>query len=67
MVFDTINYLDLVNENVWEDSALYQTLTRKFLFVIFSKADSGEEGDAVSDRVFFWTMPNKDLETARKV
>lgn len=67
MVFDTINYLDLVNENVWEDSALYQTLTRKFLFVIFSKADSGEEGDAVLDRVFFWTMPNKDLETARKV
>lgn len=67
MVFDTINYIDLVNEKSWEESVLFQTLTQKFLFVVFTKAKSGEEGEAILNRVFFWTMPNKDLETARTV
>lgn len=77
MVFDTIDYLDLVNETSWEDSVLYHTLTQRFLFVIFTKAENkkdssgkvlkGDEGDAVLTKVFFWTMPTEDLEKARLV
>ncbi|MCX4369038.1 MAG: MutH/Sau3AI family endonuclease [Duncaniella sp.] len=77
MVFDTISYLNLVSETTWEDSVLYQTLTQRFLFVVFTKAKNkksqngkivkGEEGDAVLTKVFFWTMPHEDLEIARMV
>lgn len=77
MVFDTIDYMNLVNENSWEDSVLYQTLTQRFLFVVFTKAKNekdengksvkGDEGNAVLTRVFFWTMPHEDLEIARLV
>ena len=35
--------------------------------MVFTKAKNGEEGDAVLDRIFFWTMPNEDLEIARLV
>lgn len=67
MVFDTINYINLANENIWEDSKLYQTLTQRFLFVVFTKAENSKEGDLVLNKVFFWTMPHGDLEIARKV
>lgn len=67
MVFDTINYRDLVEERTWEESVLYKTLTQRFLFVVFLKARNGDESEVILDRVFFWTMPHDDLEIARLV
>lgn len=67
MVFDAIDYIEIADEEVWEESRLYHTLTQRFLFVVFTKSKSGNEGDLVLDKVFFWTMPSDDLAIAQKV
>lgn len=66
MVFSQIDYKGIVNENQWEDSVWYETLTQRFLFIIFRKDASGNDKEAVLEKVFFWTMPRKDLEVAEE-
>lgn len=61
MSFENINYFDILQEDNWYDSRLYDIFTQRFLFVVFQE-------DANSDvrlkTAFFWTMPAQDLEEA---
>lgn len=66
MVFSQINYKGIAAENIWEDSVWYNTLTQRFLFVVFRKDSSGDDRKAILEKVFFWTMPRRDLEVAMK-
>lgn len=61
MSFAQIKYKEIVSET-WEDSYLYKTLTKRFLFVIFKK-DKNKK--LRFERILFWTMPQKDLELAK--
>lgn len=65
MSFSQIQYDELVKEDVWEDSVWYETLTKRFLFIVFRKSETLDDKDAVLEKVFFWTMPYQDLERAR--
>ncbi len=65
MVFSQIKYNEIVNEEKWEDSEWYQILTQRFLFIVFRKDSSDIDKLAKLEKVFFWTMPPKDLETAK--
>lgn len=66
MVFSQINYKGIVEENEWEDSVLYRTLTQRFLFIVFRKSDDKDNKKAILEKVFFWTMPVNDLEIAKE-
>lgn len=62
MSFSQIKFKEIVNEE-WEGSYWFTTLTKRFFFVVFQKDDNG---NLRLSRVMFWTMPNKDLELAKK-
>jgi len=66
MVFSQINYKEIVKEQVWEDSVWYNTLTQRFLFIVFRKSADKDNKKAILKKVFFWTMPRKDLEIAKE-
>ena len=66
MVFSQIDYKGIVEEQEWEDSVWYETLTQRFLFVVFRKSADKDNKSAVLEKVFFWTMPRKDLAVARE-
>ncbi|MGV3762692.1 MutH/Sau3AI family endonuclease [Parapedobacter sp.] len=61
MSFAQIQYKEIIHET-WEESYWYQTLTKRFFFVVFKR-------DATNTLrlhgVRFWTMPPADLEMAR--
>ncbi|MDR3681695.1 MAG: hypothetical protein P4L41_17130 [Flavipsychrobacter sp.] len=59
--FSQIQFKEIINED-WEESYWHYTLTKRFFFVVFQK----DENDNLKlEKVFFWTMPVSDLETAR--
>lgn len=65
MSFQTIKYKEIVNEEEWEESEWYNTIAaRRFLFIVFRKAKCGSPSDAMLERVFFWSMPRKDIDLA---
>lgn len=65
MSFPTFDFIELSQEEEWEESELYNYLApTKFLFVIFRE---NEDGELVFDRVKFWNIPNDDLEEVRTV
>lgn len=65
MSFPTFDFIELSQEDEWEESELYNYLApTKFLFVIFQE---NEQGELVFDRVKFWNIPNADLEEVRTV
>jgi DNA mismatch repair protein MutH len=61
MSFAQIQYKEIIDEE-WENSYWFNSLTKRFFFVIFQK---NEENELVFKKVIFWTMPSKDLETAK--
>ncbi len=61
MSFENINYFDILQEDDWYESRLYEIFTQRFLFVIFQE---GEDGCVRLKKAFFWTMPVKDLNDA---
>ena len=63
MSFENINYFDIMNEDNWYESRLYDIFTGRFLFVVFQE---NENGETVLKKAFFWTMPMKDLKTAEE-
>lgn len=65
MVFSQIKYDEIVNEEIFEESAIYDIFTQRFLFIVFRKSDSGDDKMAKLEKVFFWTMPSADLAVAR--
>lgn len=64
MSFENINYFDILQEDDWYESRLYELFTSRFLFIVFH--DYGENGveDYRLQKAFFWTMPNDDLKDA---
>lgn len=61
MSFENINYFDILQEEDWYDSRLYEIFTNRFLFVVFRE---GEDRQYRLHKAFFWTMPAKDLADA---
>lgn len=65
MSFPTFDFIELSQEEEWEESDLYNYLApTKFLFIIFQEND---EGALVFKRVKLWNIPNRDLEEVRRV
>lgn len=63
MSFKNVYFCDIVNEE-WEDSYWFETISKRFLFVVFRKAEDGEKKHAILERIIFWTMPVKDYPHA---
>jgi len=64
MSFENINYFDILQEDDWYESRLYELFTSRFLFIVFQ--DCGQSGaeDYRLRKAFFWTMPYDDLKEA---
>lgn len=79
MSFKNIDYCEVYDNDLWEESEAYEIFTTRFLFVVF-KPDkqrtitvrNNRDGSVsteqayILDKVFFWTMPTDDLEIARE-
>lgn len=65
MSFENIDYLEVAECGSWLDSRLYELFSSRFLFVVFKELHGGA-GDYVLGDVFFWTMPQHDLNDAEK-
>lgn len=65
MSFENIDYFEIAECDNWYDSRLYELYSGRFMFVIFKEKEQGKE-DYVLDNVFFWTMPQNDLEIAEE-
>ena len=63
MAFENIDYQEVYDNDNWFDSRLYEIFSNRFMFVVFKEQTQGK-GDYILDNVFFWTMPQKDLEGA---
>ena len=63
MSFENIDYIEVAECEDWIDSRLYELYSSRFMFVVFREQTDGKE-DYVLEDVFFWTMPQKDLEWA---
>lgn len=61
MSFENINYFDILQEDDWYESRLYDIFTGRFLFIVFQEGDDDQVRFA---KAFFWTMPVKDLDDA---
>lgn len=66
MSFSQIKYDELMQEEKWEDSVWYETLCKRFLFIVFRKSVDNDNKKAILEKTFFWTMPYYDLDKARK-
>jgi len=63
MSFENIDYIEIAECEEWIESRLYELFSSRFMFVIFKEQNIGKK-DYVLDDVFFWTMPQRDLEWA---
>lgn len=63
MSFENINYNEIINEDDWLESRLYDIFTGRFLFVVFQE---NEAKKTILKTAFFWTMPVQDLDVASK-
>ena len=62
MSFENINYFDILNEDSFFESRLYDIFTQRFLFVVFRESiDDNGIWDYRLEKALFWTMPYKDL------
>lgn len=73
MSFENIEYQEVYDCNEWYDSRLYELYSSRFLFVVFKEtdgeitlSDGNKESRYVLDDVFFWTMPQADLDVAKE-
>jgi DNA mismatch repair protein MutH len=63
MSFKNIDYFNILKET-WDDSVWREILSKRFFFVVF-KEDM--DGNSKLEKVFFWSMPDKDLESIKTV
>jgi len=63
MSFPGFKFLDIVKES-WEDSAFFEKIEKKFLFVVFQ---IDEEGVDRFKGAFLWNMPYEDRLEAKRV
>lgn len=73
MSFENIDYEEVFENENWYDSRLYELFTNRFLFVVYRRdpdrnivINGKEEKRYVLDKVFFWTMPLKDVDLAEE-
>lgn len=66
MSFENINYQEILSEDSWYESRLYDLFTSRFLFIVFKDSDASEVPDYRLFKAFFWTMPYNDLKDAEK-
>ena len=64
MSFENINYFDIIKEEDFTDSRLYDIFTQRFLFIVFSERIVEGVVDYVLCKAFFWTMHSADLNLA---
>jgi len=62
--FPAFDWFELNEESVWEDSQLYEILSRKFFFTVLMKV---EDSFPLLIGSFFWNMPSTDIETMKAV
>lgn len=62
--FPALDYCEIIDEN-WLDSTFYNQITSKFIFVIFRHNTKDEP--YYLDKVFFWNVPEKDMNKIEKV
>ena len=67
MSFPNVRYKEIVQETDWENSALYELFTQRFLFVVFRKPPQKNDKLVKLEKVMFWSMPVKDLEYGEKL
>lgn len=79
MSFKNIDYCEINDNGDWTESEAYEIFSNRFMFVVF-KAMNGEsitvynnktnnyvtEQRYILNKVFFWTMPQADLLTAKE-
>lgn len=63
MSFENIDYIEVAECDDWLDSRLYELFSSRFMFVVFKEQHKGKEDYVLGD-VFFWTMPQGDLNWA---
>lgn len=63
MSFENIDYIEIAECEDWFDSRLYELFSSRFMFVVYKEQNTGKE-DYVLNKVFFWTMPQDDLDLA---
>ncbi len=63
--FPAFEYAEVAEEEVWEDSSLYQDLVKRFLFIFL--LDHGENNPVIFDKAVFWSMPEYALNKTEKV
>lgn len=63
MSFENIDYMEVAGCENWFESRLYELFSSRFMFVIFREQHTGKQDYSLDD-VFFWTMPQMDLEWA---
>lgn len=63
MSFPHIIYKEIIRQK-FEDSPIYEKLTKRFFFIIFEK---NEKKIPLLKKVKFWAMPKKDLNVYRKL
>lgn len=74
MSFKNLDYGELVENDNWYNSELYELLSGSFMFVVFREKQKGavvnidgvEESEYCFDKLVFWTMPQADLLAAEK-
>jgi len=79
MSFKNIDYCEILDNDDWIESEIYEVFTNRFMFIVFKPAPGEEitvynnktdkyvtEQSYILDSVFFWTMPSEDLEVARE-
>ena len=64
MSFENINYSDILQEDDWYESRLYELFTSRFLFIVFKDCSENSTPDYRLQKAFFWTMPYEDLLSA---
>lgn len=72
MSFKNLDYAELIDNDNWYDSELYELFSGNFMFVVFKEPEKNakitingrEESEFCFDRIVFWTMPQSDLEKA---
>lgn len=79
MSFKNIDYFEVLENDEWTNSEVYELFTNRFFFVIFKPEKNSKiqiinnrtkqletEQSYILDNVFFWTMPPEDLEVAKE-
>lgn len=72
MSFKNLDYTELLKNDNWYDSELYELFSGNFMFVIFKEPERNskitingvKESKYCFDKIVFWTMPQDDLDKA---